>query len=249
MGSTSLGRTACHLFAVSSMMLGCASGSTPPKLEAADTLDTAPVTRYPSGFDETCSIEPGASAAGEFNQDRANQVLAAAHAKSACATSPAGEPLEIAVEWGPSGCVRSVSIFARQPPWEVEQCYIRAYGRARIPAFSGRYVTVHTVDGTIKEVSHRLSPALLQKFVSFQRSHFGACYAKGLARNPKLTGRVSVGFTISEAGAVSQVHDADSDLADRGVIACILRAFTQMRFPTSDNGITTVVYPIMLEPS
>lgn len=94
-------------------------------------------------------------------------------------------------------------------------------------------------------VSGRLAPELIQRVVRANFSEFRRCYEGGLKKNPNLSGRVNVRFVIAKDGSVSNVGEKDSDLPDEAVKACIIRAFSSLKFPEPEGGIVTVVYPIM----
>ena len=98
-------------------------------------------------------------------------------------------------------------------------------------------------------VSGRLPPEVIQRVVRQNNGRFRACYEGGLRTNPNLTGRVTARFIISREGAVSNVANGGSDLPDSKVVSCVLGAFYGLSFPSPENGIVTVSYPIMLTPS
>jgi hypothetical protein len=103
-------------------------------------------------------------------------------------------------------------------------------------------------DGPRTRVSGRLPPGEIQRIV---RENFGAfriCYESGLKKNAKLEGRVMARFVIGRDGTVTKVTDEGSTLPDPDVVACVLKAFNQLKFPKPEGGIVTVVYPIMLAP-
>ena len=97
-------------------------------------------------------------------------------------------------------------------------------------------------------VSGRLPPEVIQRIVRQNYGRFRMCYEQGLARNPNLEGRVSVRFVIGRDGSVSNVANGGSDLADSGVVQCVVRAYYGLAFPQPEGGIVTVVYPIMFSP-
>jgi hypothetical protein len=97
-------------------------------------------------------------------------------------------------------------------------------------------------------VSGRLPPEVIQRIVRQNYGRFRMCYEGGLARNPNLEGRVSVRFVIGRDGSVSNVSNGGSDLADSGVVGCVIQAYYGLSFPQPEGGIVTVVYPIMFEP-
>lgn len=97
-------------------------------------------------------------------------------------------------------------------------------------------------------VSGRIPPEIIQRVVRQNFGRFRLCYENGLRNNPNLQGRVSVRFIIGRDGAVSSVGNGGSDLPDSSVVSCVVRAFYGLSFPQPDDGIVTVVYPIMLSP-
>jgi hypothetical protein len=99
-------------------------------------------------------------------------------------------------------------------------------------------------------VSGRLRPELIQRTVRANFGKFRLCYEAGLARDPKLTGKVGVRFVIGRDGHVSDSSsDPSTDLPDGAVVDCVLQAFHELVFPEPEGGIVTVVYPIMFSPS
>ncbi len=100
----------------------------------------------------------------------------------------------------------------------------------------------------VTNVSGRLPPEVIQRVVRQNYGRFRMCYEQGLARNPNLQGRVAVRFVIGRDGAVSNVGNGGSDLPDSGVVSCVISAYYGLSFPSPDNGIVTVVYPISFSP-
>jgi hypothetical protein len=100
----------------------------------------------------------------------------------------------------------------------------------------------------ITSVSGRFPPEAIQRIVRQNFGRFRFCYERGLVTNPNLAGRVSVRFVIGRDGSVSNVADGGSDLPDRSVRACVVRAFSVLSFPQPDDGIVTVTYPIVFTP-
>lgn len=97
-------------------------------------------------------------------------------------------------------------------------------------------------------VSGRLPPEVIQRIVRQNYGRFRMCYEQGLAKNPNLEGRVQVRFVIGRDGSVSNVANGGSDIADSGVVQCVVRAYYGLSFPQPEGGIVTVVYPIMFSP-
>jgi vault protein inter-alpha-trypsin-like protein len=83
------------------------------------------------------------------------------------------------------------------------------------------------------------------------RQNFGRfrmCYEQGLSRNPALQGSVSARFVVGRDGAVTNVANAGSDLADVGATSCVLSAFSGLSFPQPEGGLVKVVAPLSFEP-
>jgi hypothetical protein len=99
--------------------------------------------------------------------------------------------------------------------------------------------------GTV--LSGRLPQDVIQRIVRQNFGRFRQCYEMGLRSNPNLEGRVTARFVIGRDGAVSNVS-AGGDLPDAQVKSCVASAFYGLSFPSPENGIVTVSYPIMLTP-
>lgn len=97
-------------------------------------------------------------------------------------------------------------------------------------------------------VSGRLPPEVVQRIVRQNFGRFRLCYETGLRSNPNLQGRVAVRFLIGATGSVSAAGDGGSDLPDKSVVSCVVRAFNGLLFPAPEGGVVTVVYPILFSP-
>lgn len=98
-------------------------------------------------------------------------------------------------------------------------------------------------------VTGRLPPEVIQRIVRMNFGRFRACYESGLKKDPTLTGKVTVKFVIDREGAVSEASDGGSDLPDKAVVACVVRAFQGMSFPQPEGGVVRVTYPIVFAPT
>lgn len=99
----------------------------------------------------------------------------------------------------------------------------------------------------VTKISGRLPADVIQRIVRQNYGRFRNCYEMGLRSNPNLEGRVTARFVIGRDGAVSNVS-AGGDLPDAQVTSCVASAFYGLSFPSPENGIVTVSYPIMLTP-
>lgn len=96
--------------------------------------------------------------------------------------------------------------------------------------------------------SGRLPGEVIQRIVRQNFGRYRFCYEQGLRQNPNLQGRVAVRFVIGRDGSVSQVQNGGSDMPDANVVQCVVRSFYGLSFPSPENGIVTVNYPIMFQP-
>lgn len=94
----------------------------------------------------------------------------------------------------------------------------------------------------------RIPAEIIQRQVRLRHGMFRACYEPALRTNPALTGRVVTKFVIGRDGSVSVAQDGGSDLPDRNVVSCVVRAFHGLSFPAPEGGQVHVVYPIMFSP-
>lgn len=100
----------------------------------------------------------------------------------------------------------------------------------------------------VSQVSGHLPPEVVQRIVRQNYGRFRMCYENGLHANPNLTGRVTARFVIGSGGSVTNVQNGGSDIPDSGVVSCVVQAFYGLSFPSPENGIVTVSYPIMFSP-
>jgi hypothetical protein len=94
----------------------------------------------------------------------------------------------------------------------------------------------------------RVPPDAVRRIVHENFGGLRLCYDSGLRRNPDLSGRVVVKFTIDSTGTVAVASDGGSDLADVQVVACVVRSFANLTFPAAERGGVTVMYPLVFTP-
>jgi hypothetical protein len=142
----------------------------------------------------------------------------------------------------------------RLSTWDLERVFTTDLGTSPQLADSSHGIadarggTLGVRQGAVS-VNGRLPPEVIQRIVRQNNGRFRLCYENGLRSNPALRGRVTVRFVIDGTGAVVNVTDGGSDLPDKGVVACVTRAFSSLTFPQPDGGIVTVVYPIIFSPA
>jgi hypothetical protein len=103
----------------------------------------------------------------------------------------------------------------------------------------------------VKIEKPRVSGGLSQKVFLAAAAHHGdevaACYRRGLARNPALSGRVSIKMIVSATGEVPTSAVEDSTLRDMEVENCIASAARLWVFPEPEGGgIVIATLPVSL---
>jgi hypothetical protein len=121
-------------------------------------------------------------------------------------------------------------------------------GNGHGPGTGGHVAKAPQLRNPTIDTNGRLPAEVIQRIVRQNFGRFRLCYEAGLRSNPALSGRVSTKFVIGRDGAVNQASDAGSDLPDQQVVACIVRSFNSLSFPSPEGGVATVTYPIVLTP-
>ena len=89
-----------------------------------------------------------------------------------------------------------------------------------------------------------LDKSIIDRVVKQHLSEIRYCYQKELNKNPKLSGRISVKFTIAADGSVSSSSIKSSSLNNSVAESCIAGRFRRFRFPKpKGGGIVVVSYP------
>ncbi|NUP07830.1 MAG: AgmX/PglI C-terminal domain-containing protein [Polyangiaceae bacterium] len=97
-------------------------------------------------------------------------------------------------------------------------------------------------------VSGRLPPEVIQRIVRQNFGRFRLCYENGLRKDPTLSGKVVVDFTIAADGSVSAAS-ATTTMSDASVGSCVSKAFFGLSFPQPEGGASVkVIYPVVFEP-
>ena len=101
----------------------------------------------------------------------------------------------------------------------------------------------------VPNIAGPLAAKLLQVEVKKLQPRLQGCYLLQAVGNPYLEGRLVARFIVSRDGTVENVSNGGSDLPDSRVIGCVLRAFYGLKFPASPEGVVTVTYPLLFQPS
>jgi hypothetical protein len=92
----------------------------------------------------------------------------------------------------------------------------------------------------------KLSRDVIHAVVRQSSAKMRRCFEDGLTANPKLTGKITVKFTIGNAGTVIKAEPTpDTTLPDAEVVRCVTVAFGRLVFPKPDSGQVVVAYPLV----
>jgi outer membrane biosynthesis protein TonB len=109
------------------------------------------------------------------------------------------------------------------------------------------------VSGVVKSeapaVDGELDPAMVAKEVRTRLGAIKACYERALKRNPNLSGKVVIHWTITQAGTVSGVDVEQDTLGDAEVASCIKSLIARWRFPAPAGGSVEVSFPFVFQAS
>ena len=118
---------------------------------------------------------------------------------------------------------------------------------------TGAGATEKRVTGVVRHeapaVDGELDPALVSKEVRARIGAVKACYERALKRNPNLSGKVKVRWTITAAGTVSGVDISDDSMGDSEVSSCIKQLVARWRFPAPSGGSVEVEFPFVFTSS
>jgi outer membrane biosynthesis protein TonB len=118
---------------------------------------------------------------------------------------------------------------------------------------TGEAAAEKRVSGIVKSeapaVDGQLDPGLVAKEVRSRLGAIKACYERALKRNPTLSGKVVIHWTITAAGTVSGVDIEQDTLGDAEVGSCIKSLIARWRFPTPAGGSVEVSFPFVFQAS
>jgi len=118
---------------------------------------------------------------------------------------------------------------------------------------TGGAATEKKVSGVVKSeapaVDGDLDPSIVSKEVRSRLGAIKACYERALKRNPNLSGKVVVHWTITAAGTVSGVDVESDTLGDNEVGSCIKSLVARWRFPAPSGGSVEVSFPFVFQAS
>ncbi len=112
--------------------------------------------------------------------------------------------------------------------------------------------TPPTVRAGSSEVTGSLSREVIQRVVRAHINEVRHCYETGLARDPNLSGQVTVRLVIGATGAVTEASVASTTFPPSSttteITTCITTRVARWTFPAPEGGAVTVNYPFVLTP-
>lgn len=116
---------------------------------------------------------------------------------------------------------------------------------------TGNAAAEKKVSGIVKTeapaVDGELDPSLISKEVRARQGAIKACYERALKRNPTLSGKIVMHWTITAAGTVSGVDVEQDSLGDSEVGSCIKSLIARWRFPAPAGGNVDVSFPFVFQ--
>ena len=75
------------------------------------------------------------------------------------------------------------------------------------------------------------------------------CYEQLLQRQPDISGKISVAFTIDASGHVSSLHIKESTIAEQAFNDCVTSRIRMWQFPRPRDGKNiSIIYPFIFKP-
>ncbi len=87
-------------------------------------------------------------------------------------------------------------------------------------------------------------PSVIGRAIALHASQIRYCYETELSRNPDLSGKLAVSFTIDGSGEVAEASLLDSNVASPALEQCVVKQVLRWRFPEPGAGRQCVItYP------
>ena len=88
----------------------------------------------------------------------------------------------------------------------------------------------------------------IAKNVRSRASALRACYETQLMSKPDLSGKITVQWTITTDGSVSNPKTVNDSLDSNAVTDCVLRSIGRIRFAKPEAGICVIQWPFVFSP-
>jgi len=104
---------------------------------------------------------------------------------------------------------------------------------------------VGSVKTETPKINKELDGAAIARVVRRRMKSVQACYERELKRNPSLSGKIEVEFTIGENGRIEEALIAYNGMGSKPVGNCIVSRIRRWKFPKPDGGSVTVNFPFI----
>ena len=94
-------------------------------------------------------------------------------------------------------------------------------------------------------VDGQLDPSIVAKEVRGRMAAIKGCYERSLKRNPSLSGKIVVRWTITAAGTVQGVEIDSDTIGDSEIVSCIKALIGRWRFAAPSGGSVEVSFPFL----
>ena len=95
-----------------------------------------------------------------------------------------------------------------------------------------------------------LDKDVIAKVIRRHQNEIKYCYEQELNKDPALSGKVAVLFTIDPAGSVSDANVSETSLNNATTESCMLARIRRWRFPEpKGGGVVTVTFPWIFKPA
>jgi len=126
-------------------------------------------------------------------------------------------------------------------------------GGADISGANTGNVSERRVTAVVKKeapaVDGSLDAGLIAREVRARMGAVKACYERALKRNPNLSGKIALHWTITPSGTVQGVETENDSLGDPEVANCIKQLVMRWRFPAPSGGSVEVSIPFVFQAS
>jgi TonB family protein len=129
---------------------------------------------------------------------------------------------------------------------------LRASGPGEVGSGEKGTEKIAVLRGTLKDsapidVDGSLDPNVVANTIRQRKGAVVACYERALKRNPNLSGKVILRFTISAVGKVTSADIESNGLGDDEVGNCMVSIVKTWRFPAPSGGDVQFSYPFVYQ--
>ncbi|MCX7945296.1 MAG: TonB family protein [Deltaproteobacteria bacterium] len=114
---------------------------------------------------------------------------------------------------------------------------------------TGEKIKTASISGKITnimpEIDGKMDQAKINAIIKSKQKALQDCYERELRKNPNLSGKIVVRFTIGEDGKVTDVRIESDSMGSAEVADCLISRIRRWIFPKPDEGSVTVSVPFV----